>query len=140
MSESEATRHANNVLPPREGKIIALTLDATARAYDLKVLELGGASYKTDLKGQRVYLTMQAETADCFFLFCSDGTTSLNQATAIAAGSALAYNDAYCARLPANTAIDVHIDKDTDRYLVVKGSAAGVLRFWASSQVSASAM
>ena len=137
----EATRQADNILPPRRSLILAITVDATARAYDLSGITMGGSSYLTGQQGQRVYLTMQADGASMYYHFSSSSATTLDNTAVIAAAGTIAYANTYGAKLESGTSIDLRIDRITDRYLVLKcaSGATGTIRIWASSQPSASA-
>lgn len=122
--------------PPRRGAVIALTVDSTARAYDLTGLALGGKTPEgAGTASMDVVLWMQAETNDVFFHFHSASATDLNDATVIAVGASLAFNAAYGACLEAGASpIKVRINRAIDKFLVVKAaSTSGTLRFWACS-------
>lgn len=131
-------------MAPRRGAVIALEVDSTARAYDLKSLALGGHTPGESARNPvHVMLWMQAETNDVFFYF-ADGevgtvaTTDVDDVSdtaKVSAGGALAFANTYAALLKAgNGPLPVRIDRAQDRFLVVKAaSTAGVLRFWASS-------
>ena len=132
------------IAPPRRGEVIALAVDSTARAYDLKAVALGGTTPDGDLTGQHhVVLWMQAETNDVFFYFAGGSpdtvaTTDVDDVddtAKIAAGGAIAFANTYSAVLKAgNAPIRVRIDRRIDRFVVVKAaSSAGILRFWAGS-------
>jgi hypothetical protein len=132
-----ASAQADNVTPPRNTKIIALTVDSTARSYDLTAISLPDA-YKL---GQRndVYLTLQADGAKIYLAFHSATASTLSDTAAVAAGAALAYSATYAGYIPDGAAVEVRISRDVDKFLQVKcasGSSA-ILRFWASSPPSA---
>lgn len=130
-------------MAPRRGAVIALAIDTTARAYDLKDLPLGGYTPREAGRNPvHVTLWMQAETDDVYFYF-ADGevgtvaTTDVDDVSTtavVAAGAALAFADTYAARLVANNGpLPVRINRAVDRFLVVRGDAAAILRFWAAS-------
>lgn len=139
-------------MAPRRGAVIALTVDSTCRAYDMKGLALGGHTPGEAAKDPRsVVLWMQAETNDVYFYF-ADGEVAANQFTnesatattdvddidntaAIAAGSALAFANTYAGVIKAgNVPLPIRINRAIDRFLVVKAaSTSGILRFWAAS-------
>lgn len=137
----EATRQADNILPPRRSAIIALAIDSTARAYDMSVLTLAGNTFSSTQKGVRLYLTMQADGGAVYFQLSSSNSATLSDTASITAGSALAFANTYGAKIESGGSVDVRIDRLDDRYLVVKtASGTATLRFWASSQPSASSM
>lgn len=136
MSSFNSEGQAANVRPPRRGACIALTVDSTARAYDLTGLTFGGGKPSEDGSGARnVFLTLQAETADVYFHLSSTNSADINQATVIAAGGTLAFANTSCAVLKYGTdGTPVRLDRGVDKYLVVKTSAGtATLRIWASS-------
>lgn len=120
--------------PPRRGAVIALTVDSTARAYDITGLALGGKTPDGTAPSE-VTLWMQADTNDVFFHFHSSSATDLANGTTIAAGGAIAFAAAYGAVLEAGERpIKVRINRALDKFLVVKAaSTSGTLRFWACS-------
>lgn len=124
-----------NAVPPRKGAILALTLDATARAYSISGLKLGGFTPSpANAQSNYVYLQLQADGADCYVQFASDNTVTLNDATAIAAGDPLAFANAHCQKIPSGSTVGVRIDRKIDTHLHVKGSGAGTLRINATSE------
>ncbi len=138
---SRAQEQDSSVLPPRRGAVWALTVDSTARAYDLTAVAFGGspAPEAAATRPQHVMLYLQAETNDVYFYFDSATGSSLANGTTQAAGAgAMAFADAHCAVLKAgNPPVKVRIDRSLDKYLQVKAaSTSGVLRLWACSEVS----
>jgi hypothetical protein len=130
-------------MAPRRGAVFAVEVDTTCRAYDLKALELGG--YTPTESGRNpvhVTLWMQAETEDVYFYFADGevGTVAgtdvddIDTTAKLAAGSAIASANTYGARLVANNGpLPIRINRAVDRFLVVRGDAAAILRFWAAS-------
>lgn len=147
-----AEYQASEYAPPRRGAVIALEVDSTCRAYDLKGLALGGYTPKESQRDAKsVVLWLQAETNDVYFYF-AEGAVSADPATSetavattdvddidntakVSAGSALAFANTYAGVLKAgNGPLPVRINRGVDRFLVVKAaSTAGLLRFWAAS-------
>ena len=125
-------RQAMNVVPPRRGSVLVLTLDTTDRPYDISGLAFGKAQDAADADGG-LYLTLFAETANCYYYFHSATASDLDETSAVSAGGTAAFADAACAMIMAGTSVDVRIVREVDKFLVVKGSAAGKLRIWASS-------
>lgn len=132
-----AEKQAVEVHPPRKGLIKALTVDSTARSYDITALPLAGVTPDNAATARNeVWLTLQAETADVFFSLSSASYTSLDDTAAAAAdGAAMSgYTDTHAARLVADDTISFRIDRSRDKFLNVKAaSTSGILRFWASS-------
>lgn len=134
--------------PPRRGEVIALTVDSTARAYDLLSVALAGFTPSNSQREQSsVVLWMQAETANVYFYFASGeagavATTDvddIDNTAAVAAGAALAFANTYAGVIVAGALpLAIRIDRSLDRFLVVKAaSTSGVLRFWAASSAGA---
>lgn len=131
----EADQQAMNVVPPRRGAILAITLDATARPYNLTLLTMGGVAYNAAL-AQHIYLTLQAETANCWYFFHSATDSALDKTAAIAAGATAGYANTHAAYLPAGQSVSHRIKLNVDKWIEVQGSGAGILRIFASSQPS----
>jgi hypothetical protein len=134
----------DEALPPRRGKVFALTVDSTARAYDLLAVDLAGFTPSNSQREQsHVVLYMQAETNDVYFYFAegeagavvTTDVDDISDTAAIAAGGALTPANTYAGVLKAgNGPLPVRIDRSVDRFLVVKAaSTSGVLRFWPAS-------
>jgi hypothetical protein len=122
------------VAPPREGAVLAVTLDTTVRVYSLFGLNIGGFTPLAANQDQKqVFLRVLADGADIFMHFNSDGSTTATVASAIAAGGALAYADTYLFKIPNGSYCDFYIDRSVDKYIVLVGSAAGTARIYASS-------
>lgn len=135
---STAEQQAAAVLPPRRGAVWAVTVDSTARAYDLSALALGGAA-APEAAGTRpthVFLCLQAETNDVYYYFDSaTGTALSDTAVQAAASAAVTFANTYGAILEAGGAPTwVRIDRSLDKFLILKAaSTSGVLRMWACS-------
>lgn len=127
---------ADNVIPPRKSSCIVLTLDTTARAYDLRTLLLGrlAAPSTTSPNPDRVYLAITARTADCYLQFDSTNTVTLDKTAAIAAGSALAETNTFGDIIPAGVLRSFELQRAKDMYLHVQGSAAGYIHISVSSE------
>lgn len=125
-----------NIVPPRRGAVWAVTVDSTARAYDISKADLGG--YTPDAKRPNsVFLYLQAETNDVYFYFSSATASDLSDTAAQAASSAdLAFANTYGALLEAGgPPLAVRIDRMTDKFLILKAaSSSGILRMWAASE------
>lgn len=128
---------ANIITPPRRGAIIRITLDTTARAYDLRSMVFGrsAAPDPTVPNGDKVMLRIRAITADVHYYLASDDTVTLDSAAVIAAGGAMTLLGTFCDTIPAGQFEDVTISRDTDKYLHIKGSAAGTVVIRPSSMV-----
>lgn len=115
---------AFNVTPPRRSDGFALSVDSTARVYDVGSLAWGGRTFDEAAADKALFLTLEAETADVYYRFRGDsGAADLNQATVIAAGGTVALQVTFGSHLVSNTSRDVRIDRLFDRYLEVKTSA-----------------
>lgn len=131
---NRAEDQAFNVVPPRRGAVLALSVDTTARAYDLTGLSFG-AAYNANDAVDSIYLTLQAQSGDVFFYFGTATSSDMDNTAVIAAGGTLAFANTYCAWLPQNASVDLRIVKTQDKFLVVKTSTGtATLRFYASSQ------
>lgn len=128
---------AAECLPPRRGQVWAVTVDSTARAYDLSKIALGGYTPEAaNTRRSNVVLYLQAETNDVYFYFDSATGNSLNDATTQAATPAdVTMANAHGAVLEAGAPpLKVRIDRTLDKFIQLKAaSTSGVLRMWAGS-------
>src|SRR6516162_2435691 len=115
MSDN-AVRQANNVVPPRHGSVAALSVDATARSYDLTALTLGGNAFGQQWP-EEVYLTLQADGSDVYLLFHSASASDLDNTQSVSAGGTLAFANTYAAKLPAGGAVDFRIRRNVDKFI-----------------------
>ena len=134
---SVAEEQASSLSPPRRGSVWAVTVDSTARAYDLSKIAIGG--YTPEASGgrrQTVVLYLQAETNDVYFYFDSaTGSSLANGTTQAAAAADVAMAAAHCAVLKAGSVEVFRIDRTIDKFIQVKAaSTSGVLRMWAYSE------
>lgn len=114
----------NNIQAPRRGECIALSVDVTARPYDLGAIDLGGFIPEADSKRRHeVFVTLRAVTADVWFHF-SDGTSAaLDPAAAIAVGGTIASAAAHGWTITAGTEQRFRIDRSRDTFLVCRTAA-----------------
>lgn len=132
----EAIRQAANVVAPRKGAVLVFSVDSTARAYDLTGVAIGKA-YDSVRVSDFIYVRMEAEGGDVYYHFDSATSSALNDTSAISAGGSVAFNNAYGARLPKDSIIDIRIDRAVDKFIVLKtSSGTAKLRFYAASQPS----
>lgn len=132
-----AEEQAANFTPPRKSNIYAITLDTTARAYNIASLAANGIVPDEDRRFE-VYVTIQAETADLFLYFHTATDSALDRTAAVAAGSATAaYVATHAAMIPAGQERSYRIDRSIDKFLIVQGSAAGICRLFFSSHPGA---
>jgi hypothetical protein len=129
---------ASGNVPPRRGAVWAVTVDSTARCYNISKANLGGGTPEAS-GGRRMEVTLylQAQTADVFFYFDSVTGTALNDATTQAATSAdLAFATAYGVYLPYGwPPMKFRIDRNIDKFITVKTATnPGILRIWACSE------
>jgi hypothetical protein len=124
-----------NVQPPRRGECFALTVDSTARPYDITALAFGGITPEAaHARRLETFVTLRAVTNDVWFYFSKTTASDLDNTAAIAAGGALAYATPHAFVIPAGTETRVRLDRSTDLFLIVKAaSTSGILLFRASS-------
>ena len=133
MGATIAQDQAADTCPPRRGAVLALTVDATARAYDLTALDLGGYAASGGRRNE-VFLTLFADGGDVYYQLASVATASLDDTAVIAAAGTLAYANTYAMKLPSGAAQSFRINRNVDKYLQVKtSSGTATLRFFASS-------
>jgi len=127
---------AANFTPPRRGDTLALAVDATARAYDMGSLSIGGYTPDAGLSRKcEVIVTLQARGARVFFHTSSTNAASLDDTAAVAAGGTLAYANTYGAWIEDGGQVSLTFDRRKDRYLVVKtASGTATLGIWGSSE------
>ena len=134
----EAVEQAHDLVPPRRGAVWAVTVDSTARAYNIGALALGGYTPEgSGAKRNHVCLALQAETADIYFYFDSATGSGLSDTTAQAAGAGTAVPaDAHSIILKAgNPPIMLNIQRNLDKFIQVKtASSSGILRLWVVSE------
>lgn len=133
---SVGERIAARVLPPRRGSVAALTVDATARAYALGSIAMGGYTPEAaaSLRNE-VYVTLQADGAAIYYYFSTSNTADLDPTAAVAAGGTLAYANAHGAVIEDGTSAQVVVDRSRDEYIVVRtASGSSTLRLYASSE------
>lgn len=122
--------------PPRKGAVWAVTVDSTARAYDISKCALGGYTPEAGKRAE-VYVYLQAQTQDVFFFFDDATDSGLDDTAAQAATAAdLAFVATHCAVLEAgNPPLKLRINRALDKFLIVKAaSTSGILRMWAASE------
>lgn len=122
-----------NRMPPRVGSILAITLDTTSRRYDLGAVALGGK----DIVAKGELFVSLISTVAFYIATNSTNAGTVDETAALAAGgtvSAFTTNGAWL--VPANTEVRLRLDRVQDRYLVVKGSGAGIVRIYASSDTT----
>lgn len=130
-----AEEQAANVQPPRRGEVVALAVDATARAYSLTSLALAGVTPEASgLSRAEVYVTVQAVTADVWLYFNEGTASDLDPAAAVSAGSTFAFASTYGWRVPSGTEQSFRLDRGRDTHLVCRtSSGTATLLFRASS-------
>lgn len=125
-----AQNRACNVRPPEQGKIVAVTLDATSRVYDLGALALGGENVE---RGGTMALRLISD-GDFHYKFGPTNSMTVDPTAADAAGAALTFQANAAVLAPANVPVDiVSWNRIDHRYLAVKGGTT-VLRIWVSSE------
>ena len=134
--DSQVVVQGANEIPTRKSAVLALTVDSTARAYDISGLAFGGYTPDgTNSRNHYVNVYIQAETADIYICFDSTSTVTLDNTAKVAAGGTLAFANTYGAVIIAGTTVKCRILRPVDKYMHVKtASTSGVLRMWASSE------
>ncbi|MBX3202328.1 MAG: hypothetical protein KF894_29640 [Labilithrix sp.] len=130
-----AAEHAiANVTPPRRGEVLVLATDTTVRAYDLRFLPLAGFAPRESRTREHVFVSLTAVEGDLHFYFAPTPSLDLDEDAELAAATALAYAPEHCDVLKEGASVRLRIDRQRDKYLVVKGSAAGKIILRASSE------
>lgn len=122
-----------NVQPPVQGGIIAITLDAVSRIKDLGALALGGD--QVDKNGD-FFLSIRADVK--FWLkFNSANAGTVDETAADAAAAApITFQANAALEVAAAETVRFHLNRKNHRYLLIKGSGAGTVRMWVSSEVT----
>ncbi len=116
--------------PPRRGSVIAVTVDSTARSYDVSTIPLVPAN------GSRVFIALQADGGALYYYFSSTSDDDLDESDIIAAGDTLLFSGTMGVLLPNGAVHEVAIDAATDIYLVVKTvSTDATLRIFQTSDI-----
>jgi hypothetical protein len=168
-----AIDQANRVVPPRivysqtspgnalstsvraEGQVICLQVTGTSKAYDLTSILWGGQKSGKSGDFDLLYVSMQCESNDVYFLFDQEPATfgnTIDDTLQITAGTALSLTNGVAGTPPVPTAtayppghlpvgltpVDYMLERQIDRTLIVKcsGSNTAKLRIWASSPLS----
>lgn len=132
-----AEHQAANVAPPRRGETFDLAVDATARSYDLRPLNLAGYIANDKLDPKHVFLSLQAVDGDVWIQFSPEDPTvpELNPATVITAGDPLVSNNEQGYRIPQNAELQARINRAIDRFMIVRTTmGTATLSFYASSE------
>lgn len=129
MTTVVAERQAANVTPPEKDKILVLTLDGSSRRYDLGAVDIGGYTVG---KGGYLYIDLYGTVKFYYFMSETDAGTA-DETAAVAAGGTPVFTANACWEVGATTTESIRVDRQRHRWLVVKGSAAGLLRIRASS-------
>lgn len=120
--------------PPRRGEVIALSVDSTARKYDLTTLDLDGMDPSDS---EWVHVALQADGDAIYYQFADatlTGAPELDPAATISAGDPLGYDNAYGVMLANGSVHEVAIQRSIDTQLVVVTSSAAILRLFAASK------
>lgn len=155
-----AIDQASDIRPPRAAQVLALTVDATSRGYDLTALPWNEVGVTKGGNRNHFFLSVQCEgTGDVYFILdrAPVGTNTIDDTTSIAAGTAFTkatiqtpasataapdYTPTYSTALyPAHLVaglppVDIRIDRQIDKTLIVKCASGktATLRFWPSSK------
>jgi len=137
MAFTEAQDQFFNLVGPRRGKVLAVAVDATARAYDLTALAFGDDPYQA-VKAQFCDITVQADGNDIFFYFDSATGSALSDTAVVSAGGTAAFADTYAAKIDSGTFQTFRIRRNLDKFIQVKCASGktATLRLYASSHPS----
>lgn len=133
MSNTQAEGQAANIQPPKVGEMLVITLDATSRRYDLGGVAWGGKA--VDRAGD-IFMSLYGDVA---FYFATNDTNAgtVDETAALAAGGAVsAFTTNAAWQVPAGVEVSFRFNRARHRYLVIKGSAAGKVRIYASSDTT----
>lgn len=125
-----------NVVPPRRGKVLAFTVDSTARPYDLHALALGDASPEAaESQKHELFVTLAALGCTVYYQFATATHSDIDETAAIAAGGAAAFDDTFCVPLPDGAREGARIVRSLDRFIILKAASGltGKFYLWPSS-------
>lgn len=135
MADAQAQNQDSDIQPARKGQGVAVTVDTTARAYDLTVLPWNTIVY---LPSRQVdlFLDLRNEgTNPIYYYFAPNSTVTLNEATVVAAGGTLALDATVPNLIPAGQMISVRCSRTEDPFIHVKSTGGtSTLRIFPSSQ------
>lgn len=130
---------AANVQPPRRGECFALSVDNTARPYDMTAIAFGGVATEAgNSRRDETFVSLRALTADIYIHFSQTTQSDLDLTAVLAVGSALSYPTTHGYIIPVGTEMRVRLDRARDRFMIVKTAAAATLFFRVSSHPGAS--
>lgn len=132
-----AENQAANIVPPREGEPLAITLDTSSRAKYLGGVALADMAAPATVAdaGKSFFLSIQTDVA--FYFMLADNAEAVCDETAVNAAAIVnvVKTAKTCMYVPAGAEANLRLDRWKDRYLIVKGTAAGTIRLYASSDV-----
>jgi hypothetical protein len=141
MGQEEATRQSDNLRPPIREECVAVTVDSTARSYDLSAIAWPTIKPRTGQDGvsDYVYITLFNDGSNVIYhLFDEDTQSDLNDTTVDSAGAApLTLNAAHGSPIVANGRVDWRINwTNKHRWIQVKCASglSSTLRMHLSSQ------
>ncbi|MCW5834503.1 MAG: hypothetical protein KIS78_19030 [Labilithrix sp.] len=111
-----------------------MATDTTVRAYDLRFLPLADFAPRESKAREHVFVTIQAVSGDLYFYFSQTPDLDLDEDDELAAGTALEYATEYCDLLKEGASVRLRLNRQRDKYLVVKGSTTGSMLLRASSE------
>ena len=128
---SFAELQSAKIIAPRTGEIIKFALDNTSRIKDVGGLTLRGIPVA---KGGAFILTCFASVA-WWYRTSPTASGTVDENAYDAAGAALTLQANAGISIQAYQPVDITFDRVTDRYLIIKGSAAGLWEGWPSSEI-----
>jgi len=131
----KATSQSDNIVPAKHGKIWAVTVDTTARSYDLRLIDLG-QKFKGESVNDDLYICLAADGANIYYSFDSATQSDLVTTAADAVGaSPPTFGATYGDVVFASTKEHVRIRRNVDHFIQLRvASGTAVLRVRASSQ------
>lgn len=122
-----------NVLPPDVGKVLVVTLDTQWRSYDLGALAFADAP--VDPLGN--FFLAIFTTARLFYGFGPASGVTPSETAALGAGVAVGgFTTNACWEAPVDSQTEIYVDRTRQRWLYMKGGAAGLVRLRAASGLS----
>lgn len=132
MGNAFSENQSANIIPPRTNGGSAFTLENTSRRKDFGGVDIFG---KSVTKGGSLFLTFVADVK-WWFRMSSTDTGTVSETAIDAATDPITLQANWGVEVQPGQPIDVRVDRVVDRYMIVKGSGAGTMRWWASSEIT----
>jgi hypothetical protein len=124
MSNADAVGQDSNIQIPRRGEVMAITVDTTGRAIDLRLLAFNDVNWKLGSK-EWVFVNLKNQDAanSIFFYAAPDNTVTIDPAAIIAAGTAASFPGTHAWFLAPGEERSYRISRDNDLFLHVRATA-----------------